>query len=170
MFRLIFSVACLTLVLSGNLWAQQPAFPVWRAEMPGGEYVVKLSSVASISKHDYTVDGTLAVQELTIATNANVTARFYYIEPKTPSAASGVGDSAIRTIKDRASQALEKVNKTAHTTVMTEVVKNYPVTTHAHMVEFRLPTADALKAAYESARNAWIRNKNGTYKVEDDDS
>lgn len=169
MFRTLFSVAFLSLASLGNLLAQPPTFPVWRAEMPGGEYAVKLSAIASVSKHDYTVDGTLGVQELTIATNTNVTARFYFIEPKTPSAASGVGDSAIRTIKDRASQALEKVNQTAHTTIMTEVVKNYPVTTHAHMVEFRLPTADALKAAYESARNAWLRNKTATFKMEDDE-
>lgn len=169
MFRLLSCVACLTLVSYGHVLAQQPSFPVWRAEMPGGEYAVKLSAIASVSKHDYTVDGTLGVKELTIATNTNVTARFYFIEPKTPSAASGVGDSAIRTIKDRASQAIEKINQTAHSTIMTEVVKNYPVTTHAHMVEYRLPTADALDAAFQSARGAWLRNKSATFKMEDDE-
>lgn len=166
-YRLLFLALALGSTAVG-LHAQQPKFPVWKAELPGGEYVVRLTAVNSVSLHRYTVDGTLDVTEMTIATNTNVTARFYHIEPKTPSGPGGAGDSVIRTVKDRAQQAIEKASQTLASTLTTEVVKNYPVTTHAHTVEYRLPTADALQAAFDSARSAWLTNRPGSYQVEEE--
>ncbi|MEM1059463.1 MAG: hypothetical protein AAGK14_09470 [Verrucomicrobiota bacterium] len=150
-----------------TLHAQQQRFSTWKAELPGGEYIVKLDRIASISLHDYTVDGTLAVSEMTITTDTSVTARFYYLEPKQLSGVGGAGDGAMRTIQDKATETMRRLNQDAAETMMNEVIKTYPLTTHAHMVEYRMTSRDSLKAAYDSATKAWLTLRNGTFKEEE---
>jgi len=166
MQRSVFFLALVLLATTVPAFAQTPKFALWKAEMPGGNYAVRCDRIASVSLHTYTVNATMDVTEMTIATDTAVVARFYYIEPKTPSGPGGVGDSVIRSVKDKAQQALEKANKQASDVINTQVVKDYPVTTHAHTVEYRLGSAEAIQAAYDSAFQSWTTLRPGEYKVE----
>ena len=51
----------------------------WKASLPGGEYMVSLSSISSIAKHTYVVDGAARVYEVTVADKSSAIARFYYL-------------------------------------------------------------------------------------------
>ncbi len=68
----------------------------WQSSLPGGDYVVALDRISSISKHSYIIDGNLRVTEVVIDTNGNSLARFYYIIPVSEDAgsAAGVGSSS----------------------------------------------------------------------------
>ncbi|MEI6561215.1 MAG: hypothetical protein WCO68_03920 [Verrucomicrobiota bacterium] len=138
----------------------QAAF--WRCELPGGIYVVSLPTVSSVSTHEYVVDGAVRVTELTIATNSAVVARFYYLEPMVPKSPVGFGQSLI-------DKAQEKIQEGATRTQMEEVwkkvVKNYPTTTHAHTVEYRLDSVDQIKKVERSLEDAWRNNKETQLKI-----
>ena len=53
----------------------------WQASLPGGEFVVALDRISSISKHEYVLDGNLLVTEVSIDTNGNALTRIYQITP-----------------------------------------------------------------------------------------
>ena len=170
LMKSLFQTVLLAAILA-TLFGVEPAeaqqrFPTWKATLPKGEFVVRLDRITSVSWHEYAVDGALQVTEMTVAFDGPVAARFYYAEPRLPSAPGGVGDSALNIIQDRANQALDRVGDKQADLIRSEVVKSYPTTTHARTVEYRLPDVESLKAAYESARDAWLKNKTGEYKVE----
>src|ERR1700722_17857238 len=58
---------------------------MWRCNLPGGSYSVALRSVVSVSSQQYLVDGHTQVTEVDIDTTGCALARFYYLEPNTPS-------------------------------------------------------------------------------------
>jgi len=45
------------------------------------------------------------------------------------------------------------------------VVKNYPTTTHAHTVEYRLESVDQIKKVEKSLEDAWRLNKETLLKI-----
>ena len=134
----------------------------WRCELPGGIYVVSLPSVSSVSTHEYLVDGAVRVTELTVATNSAVVARFYYLEPMVPKSPVGFGQS----LMDKAQQKLQEgAVRTETEEVWKKVVKNYPLTTHAHTVEYRLDSVDQIKKVQASLETAWRLNKETLLKI-----
>src|SRR4051812_11543391 len=82
-----------------------PLNNIWRCDLPGGTYEVALPAIVSVSRHEYVVDGVARVVEVNVDTQGNMAVRFYYIEPTTPKAPGGVGQSAI----DRASELAKEV-------------------------------------------------------------
>ena len=148
------------LLLALSLLPAQAAF--WRCELPGGIYVVSLPAVSSVSTHEYVVDGAVRVTELTIGANSAVVARFYYLEPMVAKSPIGFGQSLI-------DKAQEKVQEGASRTGMEEVwqkvVKNYPTTTHAHTVEYRLESVDQITQIEKSLETAWRTNKDTVLKI-----
>lgn len=143
--------------------------PFWRCEFPGGVYMVSLSTLTSVSTHEYVVDGAARVTELTAGTLGAVVARFYYIEPLIPKSPVGVGQTLIDKVQQRASEA---ASRTGTEEVWKKVVKNYysPNTTHAHTVEYRLDSVDQLKKVQKSLEDAWRLNKDTQFKVSSEDS
>jgi hypothetical protein len=136
---------------------------LWQCTLPGGVYLVALRSIASISSHEYVVDGAARVTEVTVATNSSVEARFYYLEPVVPNTA--VPGSA--TASDAAQQHLSDVASQAGTEpVWMKVVKNYPTTTHAHTVEYRLTTKENLQQLYQNLAQAWTTGKGASLTTE----
>jgi len=137
----------------------------WRCELPGGVYLVALRNIQSVSSHEYVVDGAARVTELTVATASSVEARFYFLEPVMPNAASPVGGSATAIL-----QTLQQhVQDTATThspvePVWEKVIKNYPSTTHAHTVEFRLASKANLQQLEQSLEQAWTTGKGVSIK------
>ena len=55
----------------------------WECVTPTGKFVVRLDQIASVSQHEYLIDGGARVYEVTIATTGPQIARYYFIEPIT---------------------------------------------------------------------------------------
>jgi hypothetical protein len=136
----------------------QSRFPMWRADLPGGTYEVAVHSIISVSTHEFVVDGLARVTEMNIDTPGNMAARFYYIEPVVPTSPVGIGQSTIDKVQDMAKEAMGRVSPGQP--VWEKVVKNYPSTTHAHTIEYRLDSMDQLKQLFNSAEQAFRLNQN----------
>ena len=134
----------------------------WRCELPGGIFVVSLPTISSVSTHEYVVDGAARVTELTVATNSAVVARFYFLEPMVAKSPVGAAQSLI----DKAQQKIQEgANRTGMEEVWKKVVKNYPLATHAHTVEYRLESVDQITKLQKSLETAWRTNKETLIKV-----
>ena len=134
---------------------------IWRAELPGGVYIVRLSAISSLSIHEYVVDAAASVTEVNIGTSGSESVRFYAIEANLPQLPTGAGQKAIEAVQDRAKDALAR---TGVADSVLRVVKNYPATTHARTVEFRLADKQTLRKLFNSAESAWLNNQPGTFK------
>jgi hypothetical protein len=132
------------------------AIMMWRCNLPGGSYSVALRSVVSVSSHEYLVDGVARVTEVNIDTTGNALVRFYYIEPTTPTSPIGLGNATI----DKAKELFQKGAEMSGQDVWQKVIKNYPTTTHAHTIEYRVTDKETLQRLYTSAEAALRLNQN----------
>lgn len=139
-----------------------PAQGIWRCESSGGVCEVAIRSIVSVSSHEYIVDAVSRVVEVNIDTQGNMALRFYYIEPKTPSAPDGIGQSAF----DRAkSLAKDIAGRTGMDDVTKRAAKNYPTTTHSHTIEYRLESEEEIKKVLASASAAFRTGAGSSIKV-----
>jgi hypothetical protein len=132
----------------------------WEANLAGGNYVVALSRITSVSRHKYVLDGAVIVDEVTVDTEGQSLARFYFISPVTTAGpSSGAANLAAR--------AMEIANKTAgdHGSSAQDMVqKKYPLTTHSKSIEYRLLTEAQLGALYQSVKTAWQTGDGRAFK------
>ncbi|SRR5579862_1544401 len=126
--------------------------PLWTCKLSGGVYEVALHSIISISSHQYIVDAAARVTEVNIDTAGNSLVRFYYVEPLTPSSPVGFGQTAINKLTDYAKNAAVRSGQQE---TLQSVVKNYPATTHAHTVEYRIDSQQDLDKIFRSADTAF---------------
>ena len=135
---------------------------LWRCSLPGGTYSVAVRSIVSVSQHEFAVaGGTARVTEVNIDTVGNTVARFYYIEPMAPSSPVGLGQSTINKIQDIVNEAGSRV--TGGDEPWKKVVKDYPTSTHAHTIEYRLDSKEQVAAIFTSAEAAFRLQKNTNY-------
>ena len=134
---------------------------VWTADLPGGEYDVKVTVISSVSIHEYIVDNAARVAEVNIGVFANETVRFYSIEPNVPKAPGGVGQSVIDKAEEKANDLL---NRARMDETWQKVMKNYPTTTHAHTIEYRISDRKTLQALFEHLKDCWVRQRGGVFK------
>jgi hypothetical protein len=123
----------------------------WEANTRGGNYVVALGRISSVSRHEYVLDGTLIVDEVTIDTVGQALARFYFIKPIT----SGASGSSASGLADRAMELADGLAQKTGSNVQNMVVKKYPLTTHAKSIEYRLLTEAQLDVLFQSVKTAW---------------
>ncbi len=135
---------------------------LWVAQTPGGEYAVNLSAITSVSVHEYVVDGIAKVVELTVDTTGSTVARFYALQP-VAAAPGGVGQGLVDTVANRINDLRQRLDSAGITNA---VVKNYPTTTHAHTVEYRLTTRESVEKLYEHLLKAWSRMSGSRVKTE----
>lgn len=178
MKRQVFLLPAVLLVLGSSIFAQrnqqnqqQQNEPVdreqnhkfWQASVGGGSYMVALSKITSISRHEYVINGNVVVDEVTVDTSGRSLARFYFIRPLTEEmGGTSVGATAGR-LAGRAQQLIDRGSQVAGTNVADRVIKTYPDTTHAGSVEFRVHSAGTLSALYGSVRTAWMRGKGRSF-------
>jgi len=168
MNRLALALTALALSLSAALAQQSTPAPtplrngVWRAQMPAGDYIVRLAAITSVSQQEYVVDGNNRVTEVDIATQGSEIARFYYIEPNIPQTPNGIGQSAINEAADKLKEGMSRIPGTDD--LWKKVVKNYPTSTHAHTIDYRLESKDTLKKLFDSIQDAWLNTRSGTFK------
>lgn len=128
----------------------------WEIELKGGRFVAKLSTITSISQHQYIVDGAAKVFEVTVDTSGTQTARFYYIEAVGEGSPLSIGKNAIDRLKSVAEGA---TSRTGTDEVWTQVVKNYPTTTHARTAEYRVESTAILDIIYKHVHKVWAEEK-----------
>lgn len=134
----------------------------WEANLPGGHYMVSLGSITNISMHQYVLDGSLVVHEVTIDTTGRALGRFYYIEPITET----MNRNEVTRVVDRGRQLLERAGQRLGSDVHNMVQKKYPETTHAGTIEYRLLDLRDLDALYGSLRRAWDTGKGRKITIE----
>jgi hypothetical protein len=165
-------LAALGVLTAMPMWGQQPlpapsatpppgAQPVWRCELPGGIYEVLLRAIVSVSSHEYIVDGTARVTEVNIDTNGSLAVRFYYLEPITATSPFGIGQATLDKAQELAKEALDR---SGQGDIWKRVMKNYPTTTHARTVEYRIESKAELQKLFESAETAFRFGRNTTFK------
>jgi len=138
-------------VTSAKAQAESEASPFWECRLPGGTYIVRVSAISSVSTHEYLVDGTTRVTEVTVASDSSVVARFYHIELPIPKSPVGVGQSLIDHAKERIEQTAERFDDAP---VWQRVVKSYPLATHAHTVEYRIVKKKDTERIFKSLRSS----------------
>ncbi|MEI7928404.1 MAG: hypothetical protein WCH40_07625 [Verrucomicrobiales bacterium] len=131
----------------------------WQASVPGGNYMVAIDRISSISMQTYMLDAAVVVHEVTIDTTGQALARFYYIEP--PVTPSGGANQLI----DRGRQVVDQIGKRTGNDSGTMVVKKYPETTHAKTVEYRLLSETELDALYKSLKDTWETGRGRRFTV-----
>lgn len=139
--------------------AQAPGF--WGTSGAGGEFVVKIEKINSVSTHTYVVDGAAKVTEVNIATDSPVLVRYYHIDLITPETPAAIGKSVINKVTEVATEAAGRVVPSD-----LKVIKNYPTTTHARTVEYRLRTLDEAEKIFKSARQAFLYGKGEVLKLD----
>ncbi len=123
----------------------------WQASVPGGNYQVALDRITAVSRHKYLLDGAVIVDEVTVDTVGKSLVRFYFLSPVTDAAPG----NATAALADRGRELIDKAAQRTGFEVQNMVVKKYPDTTHAGMVEFRLMKESDLTALYGSVKTAW---------------
>jgi hypothetical protein len=141
--------------------SEQQHKEIWRAELPGGTYIVRLSAISCVSLHEYVVDGAARVVEVNIATSGSELARFYHIEPYPPKPPVASVQKAMDTIENKAKEAIARVETSD---LRGKVVKNYPTTTHAHTVEYRLTDKESVNKLFKSIEDSWLNGRSGSFK------
>lgn len=131
----------------------------WECETPGGNFIVKLSDITSVSKHTYVVDGAARVYEVTVGTRGPMVGRFYYVEPVETDSPLAIGKITLDRLQNLAERATER---TGTEEVWSDVVKNYPDTTHAKTAEYRLTSIDSIHRIYAHLYKVWALLKGKT--------
>jgi hypothetical protein len=135
--------------------------PMFRATLPGGTYQVAVRSIVAVASHEYLVDGVARVTEVNVDTNGSMLARFYFLEPASTSGPAGLGAATIGTVTKMATEAADKAVGEA----WRKVVKNYPTTTHARTVEYRLSSKDDLQKIFSAADEAFRLQRNRSVSI-----
>ncbi len=134
----------------------------WHAVLPGGQYMVALGRISNIGIHEYVANATARVYEVTIAADGAALARFYYMEPMTDKSPLNVG----QIVADRIKGSSDELGKrTGLGDAWQKVVKDYPNTTHAHTIEFRLDYKDDLEKLFSSVQRAWETGRGTRFKI-----
>lgn len=133
----------------------------WQGELPGGSYLVALSRITSISKHEYLLDGNLIITEVTIDTVGDTTLRVYQITP-----AAQYGTLATpRKVIERGKDLLDRAGQRTGADIQNMVHKQYPTTTHSKTIEYRVQDLQTLAALHRSAQTAWMSGKGRKFVV-----
>lgn len=127
----------------------------WQASVPGGHYMVAIDRIASISMHQYVLDAQLVVDEMVIDTNGRGLARFYFVT----SVAEESGSPTVARTVQKGRELIDRAGQRAGTDIHDMAQKNYPTTSHAGMIEYRILDKRDLQALYRSVQNAWETGK-----------
>ena len=133
----------------------------WKANLPGGNYMVSLSSITSVSNHRYLLDGVVVVSEVTIDTTGDSIVRFYQLTPLDEYSALGVTSLLSEAIEQMAEISEDYVDLD----ITSLVHKKHPVTTHAKTVEYQIKTLPQLSALFKSATKAWENNRGRSFTI-----
>ena len=119
---------------------------IWRATIDDAVIAVPLRSVEYYGVQIYDTDSQTRVRELTICTESQSLIRIYYIEPL---------GSAHERLAEKAKR-LQQVAQSGGVQEWPYPFKQYPTTTHSHMVEYRVAKEDTVGQLYDHFEAAMI--------------
>lgn len=139
---------------------------LWNCKFADGNYYsVSLGAIDSVSQHEYLLDGALQVVEVTVATRGSTQARFYVLEKPSPDSGGLPGQS----LADGMGRVAEEIASRAPGTVKTvtnSVVKKFPETSHAKVIEYRISNRETLSKLFEHLLRRWQgRSADDTFEV-----
>ena len=126
------------------------------------------AGVQSISTQDY-ITGNFRVIELNIVTQGTALLRIYHIRPlrsgelqKAMSdglGATGIPGSSIiqRPLTPQVQAMADRAASVSEVVTGTEVMKEYPMATHAHTIEFRIGSRNELLELHEELKKHWLK-------------
>lgn len=123
----------------------------WQVSLPGGHYMVALDRIASVSMHEYLLDGSWVINEVTIDAGGRGLARFYHISANP----GGTSQAAAARVIERGKEFIDRAARRGGIDTHNMAQKHYPTTTHAGMVEYRVLDLRDLDAIYNSVQKAW---------------
>ena len=149
---LLFAVlACLSLITASAQETEPHNAPeFWEADLVGGEYIVKIGFIHSVSLHTYTVKS-MTITEVVVDTGGNSLARFYAFS----SDASSKSDD----LKSIESDLKDMVKDNDSSNSLNTVAKEYPITTHAKTIEYNLGTVKNVEKLFKSVKKSWISGR-----------
>lgn len=133
----------------------------WTADLPGGNYMVRIDKIVSVSNHSYYLDGAVVVTEVNIDTEGASTVRFYQLTPATEYADLNIAGLLGSVVKGIAARQEEFSGVDPTTTVQ----KKYPVTTHAKTVEYQISTLSQLSRLYRSISTALETGEGQRFRI-----
>ena len=142
----------------------------WRCKMDDLICFLPLAEIEFVALHEYTVDGKIIVLESTAVMKSKALVRFYYVEKIKPTSKDSFGDVLVQNLLERSAEAEERIKSqspqigTLHPALASEtdqqyVVKNYPVTTHTQIIEYRLKKKKNIQDIYKSLEIALVQFK-----------
>jgi len=134
---------------------------IWEASLPGGNYMVSLTRISSVSMHSYLVNGNYMVHEVVVDTSGAALARFYAIELIGEKSDANIAKNLI----ERGKQIAERGGNRVGIDPNTLVEKTNPHTTHAKTIEYRLSSKDDLDQLLKSAQRAWRENRGRKFTI-----
>lgn len=134
---------------------------LWRCEFDDLSCMVSLSELECVTIQNYVVDGKIEVTETTAVMKTKTFIRFYFIENANM---GGLIGERVKEGMDKAETITEKLvqpslTPTLQNTKSSKVIKNYPVTTHAQMIEYRLKDKQSVYRVYRSLDKALVDHK-----------
>ncbi len=126
---------------------------IWRYSLNDTSCTLPLADIEAVSLQNYIVDGKIEVTETTAALKSSSFIRFYFI---TNAPGSGILDDRAKRVADKMEESTEKYGQIPNATPIIQsrsnqkVIKNYPITTHAHMMEHRVLDRKQVYEIYDS--------------------
>ena len=126
------------------------------------------ADVQSISTQDY-ITGNFRVIELNIVTQGTALLRIYHIRPLRSGelqqamsdglGATGIPGSSIiqRPLPPQVQAIADRAASVSEVVTGTEVMKEYPMATHAHTIEFRIGSRNELLELHEELKKHWLK-------------
>lgn len=134
---------------------------IWNGSFVGGRYLLKSKDIIALSKHEYVADAAARVVEINLTLPSQTHVRFYFLEPVKLEGGGVLGAS--QEALQKARQVVENAaGNVSPTLTQPKAVKSYPLTTHAHTVEFLIKDEERLNSLFNSLENAF-RNANQKY-------
>ena len=163
-------LACAALRVEAQTNTNAPSVPsrmsLWNCKFSDGNYYsVSLGAIDSVSQHEYLLDGALRVVEVTVATRGSTQARFYVLEKPSTDMGGLPGQSLV----DGMGRVAEEITSRAPgavKNVTNSVVKKFPETSHAKIIEYRISDQETLKKLFEHLLKRWQgRSGDDTFEV-----
>ncbi len=144
---------------------------VYGIEFPGDAraYYGSEEGVQSISKQEY-VTATFRVTEINIVTQGTALLRIYHSRPlragelqqalgESMNAAGVPGGSSIiqRPLPPQVQAMADRASGAAEVATSTAVMKEYPIATHAHTIEYRIGSLDELLDLHDELKKHWLK-------------
>jgi len=169
--RILFFAAWLS---SAALWSQTATnaavatsrISLWNCKFSDGNYYsVSLGAIDSVSQHEYLLDGVLRVVEVTVATRGSTQARFYVLE-KPSTDTGGVPGQSLADGLGRVAEEIASRAPGAAKSATNSVVKKFPETSHAKVIEYRIHDRETLGKLFDHLLKRFQgRSSDDTFEV-----